>query len=256
MLVLRRWYDFVLVSDAHYAGVRPMGGQRLLQKLLDFHNSKTDLVIVTNSSHALYLASKGCRAFICADPLPRFMGSEPLTRSLPPKSVFLVCSFDRDEPYETAFEAFRRLQGSGYSLLVSGNFAKAKIKPHKFPWVRFLGFVPEEEYYSTLRSCSVVMDLTTHDDCLVCGAYEAFAAGKPVILSDTPALREHFGGAAVLTANTPEAIARSVERAHMQRDVLALKVVDWNAMYEVQTAQRIAGLKQELSALHRSAAHN
>lgn len=254
LLALRKWHGFVLVSDAHYFGVRAVHGHRVLQRLLDFHNSKADLVIVTNDSHAKYLARQSCRAYVCPDPLPDLTAQPSSAVSVPPKSVFLVCSFDEDEPYEAAFAAFSRLRESGYTLFVSGNYRKVQIDPAHFPWVHFLGFVSEEDYYSYLGSCSVIMDLTTLEDCLVCGAYEALAAGKPLVISKTLALRDYFGNAALLTDNTPEAIIENVERAHSQRHDLARRVTGWIATNERYLSERISGLEVQLCALRGLAA--
>jgi glycosyltransferase involved in cell wall biosynthesis len=248
-LTLHRWYGFVLVSDAHYFGIRAIRGHRLLQRLLDFYNSKADLVIVTNDAHARYVASRGGRTFICPDPLPHLAAPAARAVVVPPKSVFLVCSFDEDEPYQAAFAAFSRLRERGYTLFVSGNYSKAQIDPGDFPWVHFLGFVSEEEYYSYLRSCSVIVDLTTLEDCLVCGAYEALAAGKALVISKTHTLEAYFGSAAVLTDNIPDAIVESVEEAHSQRHELARKVTDWIAVNEAYMSEQISRLRAQLCAL-------
>ena len=248
-LVLRSWYGFVLVSDAHYLGVRALRGHSLLQMLLDFYNSKADLVIVTNATHAKYVASQGGRTYICPDPLPDLATPAHRTAAVPPKSVFLVCSFDEDEPYEAAFAAFSRLQERGFAPFVSGNYSRARIDPADFPRVHFLGFVPEEEYYSYLQSCAVIVDLTTLEDCLVCGAYEALAAGKPLVISRTRTLGAYFGSAAVLTDNTADAIVESVELAHSQRHDLAGKVTDWIVTNEVYMSEQISKLRAQLCAL-------
>jgi glycosyltransferase involved in cell wall biosynthesis len=249
LLGLRKWYGFVLVSDAHYFGVRAIHGRRILQRLLDFYNVNTDLVIVTNDGHAKYLANQGCRAYVCPDPLPDLPAQTSLAVSVPAKSVLLVCSFDEDEPYQAAFAAFARLREGGYALFVSGNYKKVQIDPAQFPWVHFLGFVSEEEYYSYLGSCSVILDLTTLEDCLVCGAYEALAAGKPLVISNTRALRDYFGSVALLTGNTPEAIIENVERAHSRRREMTRRVPDWVAANERYMSEQISGLKVQLCSL-------
>ena len=66
----------------------------------------------------------------------------------------------------------------------------------------------------------VVCDLTLKPDCLVCGAYEALAVGKPMVLSDNPPTRETFGTAAVLTGDDPEAIAAALRGAIADRERL------------------------------------
>jgi glycosyltransferase involved in cell wall biosynthesis len=223
-----------------------MHGNRLVQRLLDFYNSKVDLVIVTNDGHARYLGARGCRTYVCPDPLPCLKVPDSVIVT-PAKSVFLVCSFDDDEPYEAAFAAFSRLKESGFVLFVSGNYRKARIEPSDYPWVHFLGFMPDDEYYAYLRACSVVIDLTTLEDCLVCGAYEALALEKPLVLSRTRALEDYFGAAAVLTNNTPDSITESIHLAHSQRHQLAGRARDWIVVNEQLIGRLVSELRAELS---------
>jgi glycosyltransferase involved in cell wall biosynthesis len=243
LIVLRRSYGFRLVSDSHFCGVMAFNKSWFLQRVLDFHNSRVDLVIVTNERHARYIADLGTRAYVCQDPLPEIPRIPNSTLDLGERSVFLVCSFDPDEPYEAAFEAFESLQEDGFTLYVSGNYRKATSDLSRFPWVRLLGFLETEKYYAHLVSASVVVDLTTSDDCLVCGAYEALAAGKPLIVSRTSALEAYFGGAAILTENTPQAIRESVLSAFARRDALAADARSWAAHNTEYMDARIAGLR-------------
>ena len=254
LLGLRRWYGFALVSDAHYVGVRTLSDRRLLQRTLDYYNSRVDLVIVTNEAHARYLASLGARTHVCPDPLPDLSGRLDSRVPVPEKSVFLVCSFERDEPYQAAFGAFSSLEPLGFTLLVSGNYHRAGVDPARFPWVRFLGYVSEDEYYAYLASCAITMDLTTLEDCLLCGAYEALAAARPLVVSNTRALADYFGAAVVLTENAPEAIAASILSAHAQRDELTHKSRDWAVRNEAFMSGRIASLQDTLRELCATAA--
>lgn len=250
LLLLRRWYGFALVADAHYAGVRALSGSALLQRLLDFYNARVALVIVTNEPHALYLRARGCQAFVCPDPLPVL--PQPLALALPPRSVFLVCSFDPDEPYGAVFAAFGELaREAGYTLIVSGNYAKAGVDPRSFPGVRLLGYVPEAQYFAYLQACALVMDLTALEDCLLCGAYEALAAGKPLITSASAALRDYFGDAALYTAHEPRAIAASIEQAFAQREELTRRAVSWRARNEQFIGERLAELRGTLQGVAR-----
>jgi glycosyltransferase involved in cell wall biosynthesis len=248
LLVLRKLHGFKLVSDAHYAGVRAFNDGWLWQRLLDFHNARVDLVIVTNESQARLLSSRGTRAYVCPDPLPD-LPTKTQTRVTPgDRSALLVCSFTSDEPYEAAFEAFSSLREDGFTLFVSGNYKKAKTDLSRFHWVRFLGFLPTDEYYGYLMSVTVVIDLTTMEDCLVCGAYEALAARKPLIVSRTVALRDYFGDAVVLTDNTSEAIRESVLSAYAHRAELAKRASAWVVRNNPFMDEKIAGLRAVLLA--------
>jgi glycosyltransferase involved in cell wall biosynthesis len=243
LLLLRKWYGFKLVSDAHYVGVRAFNEAWLLQRLLDFYNARADLVVVTNESQARFVSTLGAQTYVCQDPLPDI--PRPLQSRIAPaeRSALLICSFNSDEPYEATFEAFSSLQEDGFTLFVSGNYRKAKTDLSRFPWVRMLGFLPTDEYYGFLLSVSVVIDLTTREDCLVCGAYEAIAARRPLIVSRTEALRDYFGDSVVLTDNTSEAIRESVLLAFAHRDELAHRAEDWVARNDLYMDQRIAGLR-------------
>jgi len=249
MLALRILYGFKLVSDAHYFGVKAVHGSRILQWFLDLNNAMVDLVIVTNENHAQMLSALGARTFVCQDPLPILSDNLPVVELASSNSVFLVCSFDVDEPYEAAFESFAMLKEQGYKLFVSGNYEKALIKRSGYDGVQLLGFLPDAQYYGYLKACSSVMVLTTMDDCLVCGAYEALVLKKPLLLSKTRALVDYFGDAAMFTENTAEAIRQCVLAAHAQLNELAHKAENWVGRNERYMNERIAQLNATLSSL-------
>jgi glycosyltransferase involved in cell wall biosynthesis len=216
---------------------------------LDWYNRNADLVIVTNQNHALRVERLGGRPYVCPDPLPEFAPPAATRVQVADRSVLLVCSFDVDEPYLEAFEAFRSLQAEGFTLYVSGNYRRSGIAPERYPWVRFLGFVDEDIYYDYFRSCALVMDLTTCEDCLVCGAYEAMALRRPLVLSDTLALSGYFGKACVLTANTATAIAASVRAAFQRRETLADQTGAWVGENKSYMDERVRTLEAALDGL-------
>ena len=58
-----------------------------------------------------------------------------------------------------------------------------------------------------------VIDLSTRERCLLCGAYEAVAAGKPMILSRTQTLMDYFTRGAVFTDNRVSDLPHSIRNA-------------------------------------------
>ena len=76
-------------------------------------------------------------------------------------------------------------------------------------------------------------------DCLVCGAYEAVALGKLVILSDTEALKNYFYRGAVYTENNSRKIAAAITYALKNKEKLAKEISllkddlerDWNKKF-------------------------
>jgi glycosyltransferase involved in cell wall biosynthesis len=70
------------------------------------------------------------------------------------------------------------------------------------------------------------MALTRADHFLLCGAYEALALKKPLILSDTRDLRDYFRKGVIFTENTAPAIAQAIQFAIQQKDGLAKNVAE------------------------------
>ena len=101
-------------------------------------------------------------------------------------------------------------------------------------------FMPNEAYQNMLRTVDAVIVLTDKEYCLVCGGYEAVSAEKPLILSDTNALREYFSSGTVFTANNAEAIVASIRQAIENRDVLKKEIrklktirnIEWRRSWE------------------------
>jgi len=245
----RLLHNFHLISDAHYFGVKAPNEGLIFQALLNFYNSRVHLVIVTNEGHRHFLSRIGAQTYICQDPLPELKFSTKITVQVPIKSVFFICSFDRDEPYEEVFLAFDNLKNQGFVLFVSGNYQKSKIDLSQFPWVRFLGFLPENQYYEYLQAVSVVMDLTTSEDCLVCGAYEALSFRKPLIVSRKKALSDYFGDAVVLTDNTSKEICESILLAFENREKLSQRADNWVIQNSHYMSNRITDLNILLQSL-------
>jgi glycosyltransferase involved in cell wall biosynthesis len=79
--------------------------------------------------------------------------------------------------------------------------------------VKLLGFIPDDTFWALLESSDLIMDLTLREGCLVCGAYEGVALLKPLVLSDTKALRSYFSEGCVYVAPDAESIAEGIHKA-------------------------------------------
>jgi hypothetical protein len=62
------------------------------------------------------------------------------------------------------------------------------------------------------------------DNCLVCGAYEAVAVERPLVTSDTRALRTYFNRGTVYAGHTPESLAAAIQQAVAQKTRLAAEM--------------------------------
>lgn len=242
LLGLRRPFGFKLVIDAHFGGVEAYNGSRTFQKVLDYCNRSADLVIVTNDAHARQIQLLGGKTFVSPDPLPDLSKYLGQAEEIPGK-VFFICSFDIDEPFRQVFRAAEILLSDGFHFFASGNYYKGGIARDDFPHVHLLGFLPESEFYRHLLSSQVVVDLTDHENCLVCGAYEAMEAGKPLVLSRKKALQAYFTGGTVFTENRAEEIAAAVKKAHANQAELKEACLHW-------VLKEREGMKQRMVFLH------
>jgi glycosyltransferase involved in cell wall biosynthesis len=201
-----------VIIDAHNAGVFPFEGRSsLATSLTKFLFRNCYFTIVTNESLKEYVESCNGRAFVLPDPFPEIAFSEKI--ELKGKYNFvLICTWAEDEPYEEAIKAFADLD-SDWVLYVTGNSkGREKQLPIDIPEnVILTGFISNEYFDNLLHACDCVIDLTTREDCLVCGAYEAVSAEKPLILSDTTALRDYFKSSAFYTQNTATSL---IETTH------------------------------------------
>lgn len=252
MILLKHLFKFRLVIDAHHAGIVAPTGNRLIQHALNACNRRADLVIVTNAEHGNHVQKIGGCAIVCQDPLPD-IGKYATTGGEQSKQIFFICSFSIDEPYADVFRAADILKDEGYVFWVPGDFRKARVNPLDWPHVRFMGYVPEPEFYGRLAESQVVVDLTTAENCLVCGAYEAMALEKPLITSKTSALQEYFTGGTVFVDHRPQTIAEGVRLAYERRSELRRQIKDWKKQAETDNATRVEAIRALLSLPERKA---
>lgn len=224
-IVLRPIFRYSLVLDAHYSGIIPRSDRLFIVKsLYNFIHQHANLVLVTNVSHSEIVRRKGGNSLVLQDRIP----SPPESISSPPafglKKIVCICSYSHDEPIEQILEAARKLINENICFYFTGN-SSGRIDNKNLPHnVNMTGYLPEFEYWQLLHNANIIIDLTTRDDCLVCGAYEAAALCKPMILSSTKALRSYFTRGVIFTENFSDDIANKVRIALMSEKNLLLQV--------------------------------
>lgn len=240
LMLLKYLFRYAFVIDAHYVGV--VGSSPLYQWLLDYCNRCADLVIVTNEAHCRHVELVGGRALVCEDPLPD-MGKYARTVGEKSKDVLVIASFGADEPYAITFEAARVLHQEGYVFWVSGNFKKAGINSLDWPYVHFMGYVSATEFYSRLAESQIVVDLTGRENCLVCGAYEAMALEKPLVTSNTIALRGYFTGGTIFVDHEAQDVAAGVRLAYERKRQLQREIRDWKKQIANDNTRKIEAIR-------------
>ena len=210
--ILGKIIKIVVVIDAHNAGIFPLEGKSaVLNKLALMVNSLADIVIVSNENLKNYLVGYGVVSVAIPDPIPKISNRNGSELDKAKFNVVYVCSWSADEPYLEVIQAVDLLDDT-YRIYVTGKGGLGD-KKHELidkDGLILTGFLSEEEYESLLLSCDAVMVLTEREDCLVCGAYEGVAVGKPLIPSDTNALRGYFNSGAVYVQNSAIEISMAI----------------------------------------------
>lgn len=248
--LLKIVFKYKHVIDAHFGGIKAFNGNKLFQLALNICNKNANLVIVTNDGHKRLIEDLGGAAFIYEDPLPKINSSGENKIIMPDKkTVFFICSYDIDEPFEEVFKAAEKLANEDYLIIVSGNYHKANIHPNDYPYIMFTGFISYDDFACYLTKSDVIIDLTSWENCLVCGAYEAMSAGKPLVTSDTNALRNYFYAGTLYTSHEAGNIANAIRSAYNNRSNLKEDIQKWKKSTIKNHQQKTTLLLKTISSL-------
>lgn len=201
------------VGDFHNAGVFPPHGRFLLPFII----RHTNVVIVSNNNLATEITSRGGRCVPMPDPIPQMHHSaDPARTPREQFDVLFICSWAPDEPITAVLEAAKILENQATARVSITGRPQLQASGWTDPLprnVELTGFLTDAQFEERLANASLVLDLTTRADCMVCGAYEAVSAGVPMILSDNEPTRTYFRLGALYTDNSAADIARLISRA-------------------------------------------
>lgn len=237
-VVWKKLFRVPMCVDAHYAGLFPADGRcRILQLASRVVQRQADLVLVTTDDLKRQVEANGGRAFVLPDRIPQLPPATP-RKLRGTQNVLYICSYAADEPYQQVFQSATQLPPDTF-VYVTGDSTKAGISPKDLPHnVVLTGFIPEQEFVDLLAASDVVVDLTGRENCLLCGAYESLAAGKPLVLSDTAALRGYFSRGVVYTKHSADAIAGAIRTASSSREILAVEIAGLREQREAEWEDR------------------
>ena len=238
----------VVVCDCHTKALRrrPSGklGQ-LFWGVKSWSFKYADLSIVSNEGMVPDIELLTKDFLILPDKIPQF--PEDDQRELEDNSCVYINSFAVDEPHQEVLIAARGLKESVrlfFTGKVQNYFTETQNIP---PNVHLTGFLPDNEYFQLLKDSGCVLALTREEDCLQSGAYEALAIGTPMVLSDTRALRDYFGSAAIYVKNEALEIRRGIERALNEKERLRVEGV---RVREFRNRQFTVKLKNLTNTVH------
>jgi glycosyltransferase involved in cell wall biosynthesis len=143
-------------------------------------------------------------------------------------SVVLTCGPAGDEPLDAAFAAASQLPDVCFYVTGGSRRIGPGLLAIQGENCRLTGYLPYDHYVGLLRGADAILAITTRDNTLLMGAFEAVSLGIPLIISDWPILQDYFSKGAVHIPNTAEGICSGVcrarrEQAALRRDILCLR---------------------------------
>lgn len=250
LAILRPLLGFRIVCDLHNAGVDYVFDTRAaLRSLARWSYRQVALAVVTNEELKKLIRPFVSDVAVLPDKLPMLLPSAlPTTlQAFPRPYLVLVSTFAYDEPIEEVLKAFGQTAGSS-TLFVTGKREKAgELLRYESQRIHFTGFLSQPEYDALISNADLVIDLSTLANCLVCGAYEALAAGVPTLLSESAAGREVFGpGGARFSCNTVDALTAALSQAVESLEDLKGKQVRYQTQFADAWHQRFVSLQNQL----------
>jgi glycosyltransferase involved in cell wall biosynthesis len=234
-----------LVLDSHPASFGRKG-RRLWGLFLPLHRAvarRSALVLVTVDELAREVCGWGARAAVVHEAPPLWPTSPAAEAEA--GQVLFVSVFAEDEPVAEVVAAAAAAPHIRLEVTGDARRAPTGLIAGSPPNVRYVGFLDQGAYGEAVRRAGVVMALTTEPTSVVRAGYEAVYAGRPLIVSDWPALREvfpyaiHTGHEAEhLTAALCEAVDRRVELEGLAGAARAEQLARWEG--------QLAALRQAL----------
>ena len=228
LALLKPIFRYVFIIDAHNAAFDESLGVR---QLSHFAIKRADAVIVSNDGLNSAVKSKGGLPLELPDRLPHLSPIVEMPEKLQSQGLLrlvLVASFADDEPISEFLEAANSFTDR-IVVFVTGRRAKAGTAlKFESESIRFTDFLSSEHFDSLIQTADLVVDLTTRDNCLVCGGYEAIAAGVPAMLSDNQASRETFSSGCLFVKNDVSSYRLGIEeflesRARLQEQAVSFR---------------------------------
>jgi hypothetical protein len=185
-------------------------------------------VIVTNPVHLETVTRWGARGLIMSDPPPqeidlpagpvidRPSGARP--------TVFTIVRFGKDEAIQETLRAARLLPGVDFVISGDTRRADPQLLRDAPANARFSGWLTMPEFWAQVRRANLILTLTTIENSILRGGWEAMFTGQPLVTSDMAALRAYFSRGTVFVSNTPLDIAAGVREALAQESDLRLEM--------------------------------
>lgn len=229
-----RPFRFSVWSDSHSGTFNDPRWMRF-SRLNDWVMRRCAGVIVTNEPLARRVRASGGRPLIVNCP-PADIRQRSGARS----HLAAILGFQFDEPVD---ELLKAAELSPEVRLIMTGPAPTDFAERTPPNCVATGWLSRPEYERTLAEARGVICLTTREDTMQMGAYEALQYGLPMVLSGTRALRGFFGGGVIFVDDhQPETLAGALTQLWRNHDQLSSSALE-------ARSDLLARCEDEISAL-------
>ncbi len=230
----------VIIADCHTKALRRKAKgfwNVLFWPLKKWSFQKVNVSIVHNQGMKTDIEELHDNYFILPDKIPEYRYKINKNKQERGTYCVYVSSFARDEPRNEIFKVAEILSSEAINIYWTGKVpASLAGADNDYPNLKFTGYMDFQQYVDLLGNADCILALTSEEDCLQSGAYEALNVNTPMVLSDTEALKSYFNGAALYTTHKPADIAENIKNAiHSKESLLdRLKKVKKNKRMEFE----------------------
>jgi len=219
------------VIDAHNPVFQDVGGR------IDWRNLPLSNFLIKNAcavvvhNHSILKVAKQAYPdmtfFNIPDPIEAIGSSE---KERLKNQILVICSFDADEPVDILLDSIAKLPD--YTFVITADPIKLsqnlQVKLQTLSNVKLTGFLPIQEYHDFLCGSMATLVLTNQDLIQPSGACEALSSNTPLIVSNTPLIKELFGEWAILVENTVPSIVTAIQNLQLKSLDLSSYRNAWN----------------------------
>jgi glycosyltransferase involved in cell wall biosynthesis len=241
-----------LLLDSHPDAFRSDGPHSRFLRVHAWLARRALGVLVTTEDLVRRVEAWGGVGIVVHEPPPvRRIGTTPPSISGRPR-VLVLGSFSSDEPVAEVLAAAGELPEVDFELTGDTRRCPPGIVESATENVNFCGFLNARDYAQAIDRASIVVVLTRWLEWAVPrSAYDAVYGERPLVLTDSPMLRELFPYA-VPVRNEPSSIAAGVRDALARFDELAGLVAAARTLQTNRWNHQLARLESVLSRDDRS----
>lgn len=235
-----------LLLDSHPSAFRTDGPHSRFLPLHAWLARRSRRVLVTTDELAHQVLAWGGKPLVVHEAPPEWTVGPSMKRAVRP-SVLVLGSLSQDEAVEEVLGAAQLLPEVDFAFTGDTRRCPRAVLDSAPGNVTFLGFLGTREYPAALERASVAVVLTTWLPYAVPrSAHDAVYARRPLVLSDSPVLRELFPFA-IKVDNNQESIAGGVREALARLDELEQLADEARELQSRRWAEQLERLREAVS---------